>query len=95
MTDSDVVADTVAETLKQMAPALIGAAVLKNPSAAEVAPLVLQLLQLATQLHSVGTMTDQQLADLFASVGAGVQTTHNAWVAMNAADQVAVSQVRG
>ena len=94
MADTNVVADTVTETLKQLAPALIGAALLKNPSAAQVAPLVLSLLQTATQLHSVGTMSDQQLADLFASVGAGVQVTHNAWVAMNEADKVAVAQVR-
>jgi hypothetical protein len=95
MNDTNVVADTVAETLKQLAPALIGAALLKNPSAAQVAPLVLQLLQTATQLHSVGTLNDQQLADLFVSVGAGVQVTHNAWVAMNEADKVALAQVRG
>jgi len=92
----NTVTDTALATAEAMAPALIAAAVVANPQAASIAqmaPIMLQLMQTATQLHGVGAMTDDQLAALFANVGAGVAATHATWSAMNvqAAAPVAVA----
>ena len=88
----NTVTDTALATAEAMAPTLIAAAVVANPQAASIAqmaPIMLQLMQTATQLHGVGAMTDDQLAALFANVGAGVAATHATWSAMNAPVAVA------
>lgn len=60
-----------------------------NPEVAAVvalAPVAIQLLQSAMQLQQAGVLPPEQLAALFASIGQGIQSTHNQWAAMNAAD---------
>lgn len=79
------VVDTAVKTAEAILPTLASA----DPRAATImalAPLALQLLQIGTQANQAGLLPDSQLAALFASVGSGIQSTHNAWAAMNAAD---------
>lgn len=78
----------IGQTALQTAEALIPAMLLANPAAAkaaEVVPLAIQLLQTASQLQQAGAMTEEQLAALFSQIGQGIQSTHQKWVAMNAA----------
>ncbi len=78
--------DTVIQTAEALAPTLLSVAAAASPQAASVAalaPVAIQLLQLAMQLQSAGAMSQSQLAGLFSQIGQGVQQTHNAWVAMN------------
>jgi hypothetical protein len=59
-----------------------------NPKAAAIvalAPLVVQFLDSATKLQQAGVIPPEQLAALFASIGQGVQKTHDEWAAMDAA----------
>jgi hypothetical protein len=88
---TDAALQSAVATLQAAAPLILGAALASNPNAAaiaQIAPVALQFLQTASLLHNAGAMTSQQLADLFSTIGNGVQTTHNAWAAMNAADAV-------
>ncbi len=54
-------------------------------AAVDIAPMAISLLNNAFQLTQAGAMTNAQLAALFATVSANLQTTHATWDAMNAA----------
>lgn len=76
---------TVLQTAASIAPALAAA----DPKVAAVvalAPVAITLLTAATQLQQAGVIPAQQLVDLFQEVGNGIQSTHDEWAAMNAAD---------
>lgn len=80
---------TVAQTALQTAAALAPSLSAADPKIAAVvvlAPLALRLLQTATEAQQAGLMSSQQLADLWASTNHGIQSTHDQWAAMNAAD---------
>lgn len=82
-------AQTVAQTALQTAVAMSPLLAAGSPQVAAVvalAPVAIQLLQSATQLQQAGVLPPEQLAALFASIGQGIQSTHNQWAAMNAAD---------
>lgn len=80
-----------AQTAEQLAPAAIAvasiaAAASGNPeaiAAVKVAPIAIAALQSLTQLANVGALSQEQLAQMFADVGASVQTSHSAWAAMD------------
>lgn len=77
----DTVTQTALNTAVQALPAILAAS---NPGAASalaLAPVALQLLQAATQFQQAGGMTPEQLAALFATIGANIKTSHEAWVA--------------
>jgi len=81
--DASLIEHTAISTLETVAPLLAAS----NPavaSAAALAPLALQFLQAAQQIQAAGLMSEEQLASTFASIGQGVQSTHAAWVALNA-----------
>lgn len=81
------VTDTIVATAEQLLPTLLSAASVSSPAAAGItalAPVAMQLMQSAMQLHSAGAMSADQLATLFGTIGAGVQTTHDQWAALNA-----------
>jgi hypothetical protein len=81
--------DTTVQTAEQLLPSVIaGVAAAADPKVAaivQVAPIAMQLLQSAMQLESAGALTGDQLAAMFANIGKGVQATHDAWTALNAA----------
>jgi hypothetical protein len=84
-TQAQAVVGTAIQTAAALAPALAAT----DPKVAAVvalAPVALQLLQSATQLQQAGVLPADQLASLFASIGRGIQSTHDQWAAMNAAD---------
>ncbi len=61
-----------------------------NPEVAlavKLVPVAIQLLQSAQQITEAGAMTPDQLAALFAQIGQGVMSAHNAWAAMNQAQE--------
>lgn len=77
----DTIEQTILSTAAASLPAVLAAA---NPGAASalaLAPVALQLLQAATQFQQAGGMTPEQLAALFATIGANIKTSHDAWVA--------------
>jgi hypothetical protein len=87
-TQTQTVVGTAIQTAAALAPALVAT----DPKVAAVvalAPVALQLLQSATQLQQAGILPADQLASLFASIGRGIQSTHDQWAAMNAADAAA------
>lgn len=94
---TQTIIDSASGALAAAAPTLIaGAAVagaVANPQAATaiatLAPVALQLLQNASLLQQAGAMSDAQLAQLFVTVGQGIQATHDSWTAMNAATPTA------
>jgi hypothetical protein len=76
----DTIEQTVLNTAAQALTAILAAS---NPGAASalaLAPVALQLLQAATQFQQAGGMTPDQLAALFATIGANIKTSHDAWV---------------
>lgn len=82
-------AQTAAETALQTAVSLSPLLAAGSPQVAAVvalAPVAIQLLQSAMQLQQAGVLPPEQLAALFASIGQGIQSTHNQWATMNAAD---------
>jgi hypothetical protein len=84
-TQTEAIAAGVLQSLGTAGAAVAGA----NPQVAAVvalAPVAIQLLQSATQLQQAGVLPPDQLAALFAKVGEGIQSTHERWAAMNAAD---------
>ncbi len=88
MTPAELALKTATETLMQIAPVVLAGVAATNPNAAlalQLAPMATQMLQLATQLTQAGAMTSEQLVQLFATIGGGIQTTHDQWVAINAA----------
>lgn len=84
-TETEVVAGTILQTAAALAPALV-AADPKAAAALELANTAMTLLQVAMKAQSAGIIPPDQLVALFASIGQGVQTKHDAWAAMNAAD---------
>jgi hypothetical protein len=86
---SDQAQQGMLQTALQTAAAVIPAVAAADPRVAAIvglAPLALDLLQKAMQAQQAGLLPADQLAALFASVGTGIQSTHNAWAQMNAAD---------
>lgn len=82
-------AQTIAQSALQTAIALGSTLAATDPKVAAVvalAPIALQLLQSATQLQQAGVLPAEQLASLFGSIGQGIQSTHDQWAAMNAAE---------
>ncbi len=81
--------DTALKTAEALLPTILAAAgTAASPQAAAIvalAPIALQFLQSAMQLQQAGAMTSDQLAALFASIGQGIQSSHDKWAAMNAA----------
>jgi len=87
--NQNVVGDTIKQTVEALAPAIIAAGVASNPNAAAIAslaPVALQFLQSATALQQAGALSPEQLAYMFSSMGQGIQSTHDKWAAMDAAD---------
>jgi hypothetical protein len=85
-------ANTIATTALQTAASLAPTLAATDPKVAAIvalAPVAIQLLQSATQLQQAGVLPPEQLAALFASIGTGIQSTHDQWAAMNAADAAA------
>jgi hypothetical protein len=85
---------TVLDTALQTAGAVGSALAATDPKVAAVvalAPLAIQLLQSATAAQQAGLIPAEQLAGLFASIGTGIQSTHDQWVAMNRADAAAAA----
>lgn len=80
-TEAENIAGAALQTAVALAPTLAAA----DPRVAAVA-LGIELMQKAMQANEAGLLPTEQLANLFASIGSGVQSTHNAWAAMNAAD---------
>jgi hypothetical protein len=78
-------AQTILTTALQTA-AAIAVTDPKAAAAVALAPFIVQLLTAAAQMQQAGTMTPAALADLFTSIGAGIQSTHDEWAAMNTAD---------
>lgn len=79
---------TALQTAISLAPAL---AVLdpKAAAIAEIAEEAITFLQSAAKLQQAGVIQPDLLANLFASIGSGIQSTHSQWDAMNAADAAA------
>lgn len=88
-TQAEAVAAGVAQSLAAAAPAL--AAGTGAATIVALAPVALQFLDAATKLQQAGVLPPDQLAALFASVGQGIQSTHDRWIAMNEADAKAAS----
>ncbi len=84
--------NTIASTAIQTAAALAPALAASNPQVAAIvalAPLAVQLLDTATKAQQAGLLPPDELAALFASIGRGIQSTHDQWAQMNAADATA------
>lgn len=83
------VSSGMAQAAGAMAPAILSAVGASNPGVAaiiQLAPVAIQFLQSALQLQQAGIISAEQLAQMFSSVGAGIQNTHDQWAAMNAAE---------
>ena len=66
--------------------AVAGALAPVSPQGAAIvalAPIALSFFDAAIKLQAAGAMTTAQLAGLFASVGQGIQATHDAWAALD------------
>ena len=74
-----------AQTVEGLAPAIIAAAIGSSGSTAGAA-VAISFMQAAMQMQQAGQMTPDDLVKLFATISAGVQSAHDKWVAMNAAD---------
>jgi type VI protein secretion system component VasF len=78
----DTISSTVLATGEALLPTLlVGAGVGQVSSVAVLLPAALSLLNTAQQLTSAGMMTQEQLAQLFTTIGANIQASHTAWVA--------------
>lgn len=74
--------ETVVTTAAQTAAALAAT----DPKAAALlllAPVAVQLLENITAMQAAGTMSMEEIQASFAKISANVQSTHDAWVAMN------------
>jgi hypothetical protein len=83
-TQAEAIAAGVAQSIAAAAPVL--AAGTGAATIVALAPIALQFLDAATKLQQSGVLPPDQLAALFAKVGEGIQSTHERWAAMNAAD---------
>ena len=77
--------NTAIQVATALAP-IVGTSSPQGAAIVALAPIALDLLNAAAKAHSVGLMTDAQLAALFASVGVSIASTHAEWVSMDAAD---------
>jgi hypothetical protein len=85
-----VIGSTVLETVKELAPSIMAAGIAANPQTAQVAAvagIALQFLQSANEAHKAGLLTSAELSDFYVKVGQRLQSTHDAWIAMNAAEK--------
>lgn len=69
----------IVNTIEAAAPLLAATGNPEVASALSLAPVALQLLQAAQTMTKAGAMTPQQLSALWAQIGQGIMTTHNAW----------------
>jgi len=69
-------------TAAQLAP-LAGLISPQAATIAAIAPIAIDMLNSAVKLTQAGAMTQDQLAQLFLTIGAGIQTTHDKWSALN------------
>ena len=95
MTDQTI--QNIEQTAAALAPVVSVALKASNPAAASalaLLPVALQLLNTAGQLTQAGGMTETQLADLFASVGAGISSAHAQWDALNGAQPAVAMQIK-
>jgi hypothetical protein len=76
-------AQTVLKTALETASA-IASTDPKIAAAVALAPFIVQLLTAAAQMQQARTMTAEALAQLFTSIGHGIQATHDEWTALNA-----------
>jgi len=81
----DTTTQTALSTAEAMLPQILMAAgaVSGNPavaSAVALAPVAMQILNSAMQIQQAGAMTPEQLAGLFATIGANLKAAHNQWV---------------
>lgn len=88
----DTITSTALATAEALLPTLLltVGGVAANPaaaSAAALAPVALQLLNSAMQFSQAGVMTPEQLASLFATIGANINASHAQWQAANTAAQ--------
>lgn len=79
-------AQTILTTALQTA-AAIAATDPKAAAAVALAPLIVQLLTAAAQMQQAGALTPAALAELFISIGRGIQATHDEWAKLNADDK--------
>jgi hypothetical protein len=77
--------NTAIQVAAALAP-VVGASSPQGAAVVALAPIALDLLNAAVKAQSVGLMTADQLAQWFSTVGANIQSTHNEWIAMDAAD---------
>lgn len=79
MMNADTV-ETILQTAALVAPAL-------DPKAAAalgvLVPVATQLIHAATALHQAGVLPPAQLAELFTTIGADIERTHEAWAALD------------
>lgn len=76
------VANTLAPTAEAIAAATGGPT---GQAAAALLPVALTVMQGALQLQQAGALDQTQLAALFSSIAAGVQSAHTKWLALNVA----------
>jgi hypothetical protein len=87
-------AQNLASTALQTSLAVAQALATTDPkiaAAMALAPLVAELLNEVEAMQRAGSLTPEALADLFASIGQSVRSTHDQWAAMNAADAAAAT----
>lgn len=86
--ETETIAQTALTTAATLAPQL-AAADPKIAAAVALAPLALNLLQVATAARQAGLINDNDLVSLWTSTSANYQSAHAQWTAMNAADAAA------
>lgn len=84
-TQTEAIASGVLQAVQAAAPALAAGSA-GAATVVALAPIALQLLDAATKAQQAGLLPPEQLAALFASIGQGIQSTHNRWAAMNATE---------
>ena len=79
--------DQVIATAEALAPAaglISPQAGVAAAAAVTLAPIAIGLLNNAMQLTQAGALTQSQLAQMFVNIGQGIESTHAAWIALNA-----------
>jgi hypothetical protein len=96
---ASVAAQSAIDTAKALAPAIItagvAAAAVSNPSTAAtalaLAPVAMQFLNNAMILAQAGTLSESDLASLWATIGQGIAANQAQWNSMNGPTAVAAS----
>jgi len=94
---ASVAAQSAIDTAKTLAPAIItagiAAAAVSNPGAATtalaLAPVAMQFLNNAMILAQAGTLSESDLASLWATIGKGIAANQAQWSSMNGPTAVA------